>query len=136
MPLPLLPDVVDLAITGLAAQPSITALVSSRVYSRIPGTPTWPLLVVSTVDEGEAGDPGLGESRVQVDCWGAGNGPGYDQQARLLARTVRAVARDLVGSYVGKGSITGCAPGLIVPAPDGDTGRARFIVDLLLTTIG
>lgn len=131
MPVPLLPDVIDLAITALAAQSPVTALVSTRIYSRRPDNPTWPLLVVSTVDDDEGRDPALGLSRVQVDCWGGGNGAGYDQQARLLARTVRSVARDLKGTY-GGGVVTGCAPGLIIPAPDSDTGRARFIVDLIL----
>lgn len=133
MPLALLPDVVALAITALRAQTAVTALVSQRVYSRIPASPTWPLLVVSTVDEGEAGEPIVGASRVQVDCWGGGNGADYDQQARALGRTVRSVTRDLVGSYTG-GSIVACSPELMIPAPDSDTGRARFIVDLSITT--
>jgi hypothetical protein len=133
LPLPLLPDVVDLAITALAAQSTVTALVSTRLYSRLPDVPTWPLLVVTLVDHDESPEPAFGVARVQVDAWGAGNGPGYDQAAFTLARTVVSVARDLRGTYAG-GTIVGCAPGLIVPAPDPDTGRARSIVDLLLTS--
>lgn len=131
MPLPILPDVVDLAITALAGQTPVTALVSTRLYSRLPDAPTWPLLVVSLVDHAESPEPALGTARVQVDSWGAGNGPGYDQAAFLLARTVVSVARDLRGTYAG-GTIVGCSPGLIVAAPDPDTGRARSIVDLII----
>ena len=130
MPLPLLPDVLDLAITALAMQTAVTAI-SPRIVSRTTSTSVYPLYEVFVVDTGEAGDPVLGESRVQVNCWGGGNGPNYDQQALLMARTVRSVARDLKGIYAG-GTITGCAPGLIVPAPDSDTGRARFIIDLII----
>lgn len=129
MPLPLLPDVVDVTITALLAQPAVTALVSTRIYGQLPATPTWPLLVVSTVDDDEGGDPYLGLARVQVDCWGAGPSAADVAQARLLARSVRSVARDLKGTYAG-GTITGAAPALFLAQPDPQTGRARFVVDL------
>lgn len=134
MPLPLLPDTLALGREALLAQTPVTAIVSTRVYgSRIPGSPTYPLIVLSVVDDDEARDPALGEARLQADCWGAGSGPVEEEQARLLARTVRAVARDLAGTYTA-GTVTGCAPGQIISAPDPTTGRVRFIVDLLITT--
>lgn len=130
MPVPLLPDPVALVISALGAQAAVTTL-SPRIYSRIPGSAVFPLYVVSSVDEDEAGDPVLGLSREQVDCWGGGNGAEFDQQARLMARTVRSVARDLKGAYAA-GTIVDCAPELIIPGPDSDTGRARFIIDLIV----
>jgi Protein of unknown function (DUF3168) len=133
VPLPLLPDTVALAIQALGAQSVITALVGARIYDRVPASPVYPLLEVLSVDDGEsAGEPIVGESRVQVNCWGAGTGPGHVQQTRLIARTVRAVCRDLVGTHAA-GRIVSAAPVLFVPAPD-ETGRARFIIDLSLRT--
>jgi hypothetical protein len=132
MPLPVLPDVVDLAITALAAQSTVTAI-SPRIVSRTTSTSVYPLYEVFVVDTGEAGDPVLGESRVQVNCWGGGNGPSFDQQALLMARTVRSVSRDLKGTYTG-GTIVRCWSELAIPGPDATTGRARFIVDLLITS--
>src|SRR5215207_5337282 len=132
MPFPLLPDTVALAREALLAQTSITALVSTRIYARIPATPTWPLLVVSTVDDAESPEPAFGESRVQVDVWGAGGSDTQTAQARLIARTVWQAARDLDGSYT-SGVIVHCTPLISVPAPDPETGRARFVVDLSVT---
>lgn len=133
MPIPLLPDPVALTIQALLAQTSLTALVGTRMYDRIPGNPTWPLLVVSAVSDDEERDPALGAARVQVDCWGAGNSPGDTATAQTIARTVRSTARDLAGTYAA-GMLVDCSPALFAPAPDPTTGRARFVADLLLTT--
>lgn len=133
MSVPLLPDVIALGRDALVAQTAVTALVSTRIYDAIPSSPVWPLIELQIVDDGEAGDPALGAARLQANCWGAGP-TATDKQAALdVARTLRSVARDLRGTY-SSGSLADCAPGLIIPAPDPQTGRVRFVVDLLLTT--
>lgn len=138
MPTPLLPDVVGLTIAGLLAQSSITDIVGTRVFDRIPATPTYPLVAVTVISDDEYTDPALGTARVQIDCWGAGSGQTHSEQARRLARTVRSVARDLRGTYAGPASATGvisaASPAAFISAFDPDTGRARFIIDLFIET--
>lgn len=127
MPTTLLPDLVAVTIQALSAQPSLTALVSTRVYDRLPATPTWPLLVVNTVDEGET--PFAGIARVQVDVWGAGPTSTDEEATRTIARTLVSVSRDLRGNYAA-GHISNSGHLNTVPLPDPTTGRARFAVDL------
>lgn len=131
--LPLLPDTVAVVRDAWLAQPSVTAIVGGRVSARINGT-VWPQLIVSTVDDGEAADPTLGVARVQNDCWGAGATDADTAAARLLARTLRAAARDLKGTYP-SGTVVDCAPLLFIAAPDPTTGRARFILDLQVRVV-
>lgn len=132
MPVPLLPDTLALAREALLAQASLTALVGTRIYDRIPASPTWPLLVVSDVDIQEL-EWHTWLARVQVDVWGAGGSQADWQQVRTIARTLYSVARDLRGSWTA-GDISNAAPLIIVPAPDETTGRARLVVDLQLET--
>lgn len=132
MPVPVLPDSLALAREALLAQSSLTALVSTRIYERIPASPTWPLLVASIVDDLEL-EWHTGQARVQVDVWGAGSSPTQAAEALNITRVVRAVARDLRGSWTA-GDVASAAPGIIIPAPDPDTGRARYLIDLLIQT--
>lgn len=132
MPVPVLPDALAVAREGLLAQSTLTALVGTRIYDRIPASPTWPLLVLSVVDDLEL-EWHTGVARVQVDVWGAGSSPTDAAQALSIARTVRSVARDLRQSWAA-GDISNAAPGTILPAPDPETGRARYVIDLILET--
>jgi hypothetical protein len=132
MPVSLLPDALAVTREALLAQSSLTALVGTRIYDRIPGNPVWPLLVLTVVDEVEL-EWHTGNARVQVDVWGAGNTSADAQQAQTVARTVRAVTRDLRGSWTA-GDISNAAPAVTIPAPDETTGRARFVIDLLIET--
>lgn len=134
MPLPLLPDVIALIRDAWLAQSSVTALVSTRIYDRIPASATstdFPLVELIDVDDDEASDAVHGLSRVQNSIWGQGPSPANTQQARLIARTMRAAARDLKGTY-STGTIYACTPALFIPQPDPATGRARFILDTVL----
>lgn len=132
MPVPVLPDSIALAREALLAQSSLTALVSTRIYDRIPASPTWPLLVLSVVDDLEL-EWHTGQARVQVDVWGRSGSPTDAAEALNIARVVRSVARDLRGSWAA-GDVSNAAPGTIIPAPDPETGRARYVIDLLLET--
>lgn len=131
MPTQLLPDPVAAVREALLAQASITALVSTRIYDRIPATPTWPLLVVSSVDDDEAGGPENLQARVQVDCWGQSGNQTDTAQARLIVRTVRSVSRDLAGTWPA-GKIRSAVGQTTIPSPDPESGRARFFIDLLV----
>lgn len=128
MPTPLIADPVVAVRTALVAQTSLTALVAQRIYYAIPGTPTWPLLVVSLVDEDEI-RPETVSARVQVDVWGAGGTPQQSIDTKAIAAVLRSVARDLRGSW-GGATISSAVAGQVVPNPDTTTSRARFVVDL------
>jgi hypothetical protein len=134
VPTPLLPDPLALAIQAVLGQSAITSgPVGTRVGDRIPDEPTWPLIAAGIVDDNEGADPEQGAARVQFNIWGRGPDPSAAEETLAIARTVRSVARDLVGIWPA-GRISSCSPGLIVPAPDPVTGRARSIIDLLLET--
>lgn len=132
MPVALLPDVVAVVRQALLGQAAVVALVSTRIYNRIPATPTFPLVVVTKVSEQEL-QWHTSNARVQIDCWAAAAGDAGEAQADLIGRTILASMRDLVGTWSsGKVSNTGLA--LILTGPDPDTGRARRIIDLFVET--
>lgn len=129
MPIPVLPDSTVAARTALLAQATVTSLVGQRIYYAIPSTPVFPLLVLSLVDDDELRPETL-TARVQVDVWGNGNTTQDVLDCKAIAAAVRSVARDLKGSWPAR--ISNSVAGQIVPNPDDTSGRARFIVDLLL----
>ena len=130
MPTPVLPDPVVAARTALVAQSSLTALVVQRIYYSIPASPVYPLLVLSLVDDGELRPETL-TARVQVDVWGPGSTTQQVVDCKALAAVVRSVARDLRGTW-GGATISNSVVDQAIPSADPTTGRARFIVDLLL----
>jgi hypothetical protein len=132
-----LPNAKVAARTALLAQPTLTALVASRIYYAIPGT--WPkdgngvdlpLIVLSIVDADELRPETL-TARVQGDIWGAGNSTQNVLDCEAIAAVFRSVARDLVGTW-GGATISMSVAGQAIPNPDSTSGRARTIVDLEL----
>lgn len=130
MPTPVLADPVVAARTALLAQSTLTALVTTRIYYALPGTPTYPLLVLSLVDEDEV-RPDTVTARVQVDVWGQGGSPQQVLDAKAVAAVIRSVARDLKGLWSGA-TISNAVAGQVIANPDTTTSRARFVVDLLI----
>lgn len=132
MPTPVLPNAKVAARTALLAQPTLTALVANRIYYAIPSDPppTYPLLVLSVVDDDELRPETL-TARVQVDVWGTGKNVAEVLECEAVAAVVRSVARDLRGTW-GAASISNSVAGQIIPNPDATSGRARNVVDLLL----
>jgi hypothetical protein len=129
VPTPVLPDPTVAARTALLAQSTLTALVGTRIYYAIPSAPTWPLLVLSLVDDDELRPETL-SARVQVDVWGNGNTTQDVLDCKAIAAVIRSVARDLKGSW--PANISNSVAGQVIPNPDTTSGRARFIVDLQL----
>jgi hypothetical protein len=130
MPTPVLPDPVVAARTALVAQTTLTALVAQRIYYAIPATPTYPLLVLTLVDEDEL-RPETATARVQVDVWGLGGSTQQVLDCKAIAAVVRSVARDLRGTW-GGATISNSVAAQVISSADVPTGRARFVVDLLL----
>jgi hypothetical protein len=137
MPAPVLPDSTIVARAALLQQPTLTDLVGARIYYAIPSNPTWPLLVLSLVDDDELRPETL-LARVQVDVWGASNTTTDVIACKAIAATVRSVARDLRGTWSwtlpspGAATVSNAVAGQIIPNPDTTSGRARFITDLEL----
>lgn len=130
MPTPLLPDPTVAAREALLAQSAVAALVSTRIHFAIPSAPIWPLVILTLIDDDELRPETL-TARVQADVWGAGNTTQDTLDCKLIARTIRSVARDLRGTW-GAAQISNAVAGQTIPSPDDTTGRARQIVDLLL----
>lgn len=129
MSTPLLPDTIAVAREALLAQTAITSsAVGTRVHGRVPTSPVYPLLALFTVDDAEL-QFHTGIARVQIDVWGAGSQENDEEIARTVARTIVSVVRDLRGVY-SSGRISNSGYLSTVPAPDPDTGRVRFVVDI------
>lgn len=130
MPTPVIPNPKVAARTGLLAQSALTARVDQRIYYAIPATPTFPLIVLTTVDVNET-RPEAATARVQGDVWGKGNTTQDVLDTEEIAAILRSVARDLVGTW-GSAHILSAVASQAIPNPDSTTGRARTIVDLLI----
>ena len=129
MPTADLPDPIVVAREAMLAQTAITTSdVGTRIHFGIPETTTYPIWVLSSVDDDELRPETLA-ARVQVDVYGEGNTAQHLIDAKASARRLRAVARDLNGDWA-SGKIRGCVAGQIIPNPDPAAGRVRFIVDL------
>lgn len=125
MPDPLLPDPETLLVSRLAAQSSITAITSTRIGTRIPSEPVYPLIRVAHVGGSPNGDGASAFAALQVDAWADD-----DATASLLGRTVVAVLRDL-RAITGSGwvALTDITSGPL-PVPDPDSQRHRYISTL------
>lgn len=128
MTLPVPPDLLAVTIDAVKAAPLVAAIVGTRVFDRIPATPTWPLLTVGIVDYGEAVDPSWVAGRVQFDAWGPGGTSLAWQVALELANAVVASSRDLVGTWP-SGRIVAAGSPLVIPVRE---DRAHYAIDLYL----
>lgn len=118
-------DVEAVFVSFLLAQGSVTALVSTRVYTRKPDAPTWPLITVRRVAGGlTLADGPEDNPTLQVDCWAAGDD---EDQASLIARTVVSVLANMraYDTHLGPHHVTS-----LVPLTDPDTGRSRVSLDV------
>jgi hypothetical protein len=146
MPTRLMPDARPLMRDFLKEQASIKALIGNpaRIHGAIPRTPIFPLLIiVGDVAGTEIIREHLDEAVVQFDVYGNidtdANAPAstdFDDQARLIARTVRAEALTAPSYDHPRGVITDVAT-LRRPQPLPDTttnpSRPRYSFDLGIT---
>lgn len=132
-----LPDSESLMVAWARANPEITALVGSRVGTRLPKEPTFPYLTVFRVGGPPDGVEGgaIDEALLQWDCYGDKKTrvPDY-AAASLLARTLVEQVEINEGGRVGTvGAILGMT---VVNGPrrqeEPTTGWARYIVETQL----
>lgn len=116
MAVDLLPDVEALVSAYLRSRAEVTALVSTRVYTTIPGTdPQWPLVRVTRI----GGAPvisrplRLDAATIQVDCFG-----GPKATAWQIAETCRAVIAEADRYPHSAGYVTGVVFGSMNYLPD------------------
>lgn len=123
MPLTVLPDAEAIFVQALAAQSSITAITSTRIGTRIPDTPTFPLIRLTKVAAQFTDEEGAEFATVEVECWAD-----TDAVASTLARTVVACRKDLKGTYAAGWLALPDTTGP-TPAPDPDSQRFRYMID-------
>lgn len=143
MTLRLLPDVEALTITYLRGQTAITALVGTRIYSRIPRNPAWPLITVTIVAGTERIAHHLDEITIQVDAWGyidtdPGAPPNSDHtvQTHLIARTARAVLMRMPLTKHSRGIVSHVRtvrPAQPLPDTTYSPARPRYSLDMAVT---
>ena len=102
-------------------------IAGDRVYSSIPASPTFPLIVVERIGGIPAVRQRLDRARVQLSVWG-----NTKSEARLLAMQARAVLFAAEGTTVtistGNAVITGVDDDLgLFWQPDSATDRDRYI---------
>lgn len=127
MTVALLPDAEALFVSWAKSHPDLSVLHGGRVGTVL--NATLPALRVTRV--GVAPDERWEDvAELQVDCYAADQGA-----ANLLARTVTAALPDLQGDRPGFGWV-GSADVTVGPVwlPDNDTGRARYMLAVTLTT--
>lgn len=146
MPTRLMPDQRPLWRDFLRARPSIQALIGNpaRIHGAIPRTPIFPLvIIVGEVGGIEIVREHLEQVTVQFDVYGnidtdddAPTSTDHDDQARLIARTVRAEALTAPSYDHPRGVITDVATARHPqPLPDTTTNppRPRYSFDLAVT---
>jgi hypothetical protein len=146
MPVRLPVDLRPLVREFLRSRTSIQALVGNpaRIHGQIPATPTFPLIViVGDVTGTEIVAEHLDEGIVQIDVYGnissdTGAPPNtdYDDQARLIARTVRAELLTAASYTHTRGVVTNVRSiRRPAPLPDGvnNPSRPRYSADYGIT---
>ena len=124
----LLVDSEKLAIDFLKTQQEIIDLVATRVGSKIPSNPTYPLLVIRRLGGAQLVANHLDRARLQIDAWGSS----ADDKggARLLAVTVQALFLQRMVRQHTLGVVTKVEE-LVGPnwQPDPTTSRARYVLE-------
>lgn len=124
-----LPDAEAELVTWLTAHPTLSPLHGGRVGTEL-RTPTLTCLQVTSLG-GPQPWPWEGTPEFSILSWG-----GEKADAKLLDRTVTAVAWELVGAAVTGGRVIGMSVRLAsLWAPDDTTGRARYRTDIALTVM-
>lgn len=124
----MIPDAEALVSQYLRDQDSIEALVDERVYTALPKSPEWPLLMVRRV----SGAPvtsrplHLDAAVLQLDAYAE-----TKKQAQTLVETARSELAELEGTH-DLGVVSGVLFGPMSWLPDGDytPAKPRYVADV------
>lgn len=123
------PDTGEVLRTWLASVAAVTAITSTRIGLSVTGTQA--AIRYSLLGGGDFGG-GAVWARYQVECWGPGNGAPDDGTADSLARKILAAAPTFCGR-IGAVDVSGATAAFPYAMDDGETGRARRIVEVSFT---
>jgi hypothetical protein len=110
----------------LRAQPEVTALVEDRIYTDLPHTRTYPLVVFSRTGGGYTTKQPywLESAEITLEAWG-----GTHKQAQLIASTCLDVMSARLRGRYPEGSVTGLAETALAYEPEvdlsDDSGHSR-----------
>lgn len=114
------------AIVGEVLRDANISGLSTRVYSGVPKTPTYPLITVKRIGGVPVERHRLDRARIQIDVWGENKG-----QALTIASTARSVLIGIEGqSFTDPvvGTVTAVDDDLgLTWLPDPVTDRDRYI---------
>lgn len=137
MPAGVLVDAEGAVKAWAKAQTAISAIVGSRVFFEVNGSAPFPQLVVQRVGGGPLpGEPPIDQALIQFDVWGTQSASGKADgkaSASALAEAVRnaaffMTAETPMGAAAGLWAEISLGP---VWSPDPESGRARYVVDVL-----
>lgn len=118
------------AAVGTAIRAANIPGIGGRVYSSVPKSPTFPLIVVRRIGGRPTVRQSLDTAHIQIDVWGRNKGEAHDaaQLARVaLHRAEGTVQRDAF--------ITAVEDSLGLSwQPDPDTDRDRYILGAYVST--
>ena len=98
-------------------------IAGGRVYSSIPTSPTYPLVVLRRIGGQPAERHYMDASRIQVDVWGNSKSEAFD-----LAQSARVILHDLEGKTLTTGG--GSPVDIVIQAVDDDLGL-QFMEDAI-----
>lgn len=112
----------------LAADTGVAALVGTRVYTHLPASPTFPLVVLSRFAGGSTVWGHLDEPRLQIEAWAEkGQRPACESVGEAVRSAMKSV--NIRGSRTG-GVVSGTTENLYRWFPDPVTERPRYLLDV------
>lgn len=121
-----------LLVEALRARPAVAGLCDSEIATRLHGK--FPAVRVGLVGGPDRPANATGRPLLQAECWGDGDDDDAEGQAEQLAAAVDDAAQDLAGAYAAGTIVSSWTVGHYLHAPDPDTRRERFIVQIGLLT--
>ena len=128
-------DVEALVVTFLRAQTSVTAICGDRVYTDMPHTRDYPLVLVNRTGGGSLYKNHLDSAEMSIQSFGGTHKVAYN----LAATCLKSMATLIVGQHP-DGVVTKVKTSAIAYEPEPDStdpqghARPRYLVSVVVTT--
>lgn len=120
-------DVEHLAVRRLKAHAALAALVSTRVYTKLPKQMNYPAIRLNRIGGSVSIENHLEQARIQVEAYGT-----TKYEARLVAATAQAAIHAIYGAY-NEGVVSAVVDGIALTwSPDPHTDRDRYLFDVFI----
>lgn len=93
----LLPDILLLAVEHVRSHTDVQALCGTRVGTRIPADPTWPLVTLERVGGTTIRTEHIDRAQIQYAAWADLDDADGEATCSVLARTVQAALHEMSG---------------------------------------